>query len=456
MLEPDQETRRAWTDAVGAFVEDFVAGLAKAPASESGPEDLSDFLAEPPEAPGTFDDLLATFGRAAGYAVETAGPGYLGYFPAGGLLSSVLAETLAQTVNRFTGVAATAPALVAMEHAVIRWFCRRFDLPDGAGGVVTSGASLATLAALTAAREDRLGGPDPRGTIYVTEHTHYCVAKAARIAGFTSAQVRVVPVDEDLRMDLAAAEALIADDRERGLKPFFLVGTAGSTSTGTVDRLDALGALAAREDLWFHVDGAYGGSFQLTDRGRTILHGVHRADSITLDPHKSLFLPYGTGLLLVRDEARLRAAHAADGHYLQDLDREHDLPDYGDLGPELTREYRGLRLWLPLHLHGVAAFRAELDEKLDLAALVHRELSADRNLEVPLVPDLTVTVFRSPFGDATTERLLERINGTRRIFLSSTRLDGKHTLRLCVLSHRTHRTHVEEALAIVRRAARES
>jgi len=282
------------------------------------------------------------------------------------------------------------------------------------------------------------------------------VAKAARIAGFTSAQVRVVPVDEDLRMDLAAAEALIADDRERGLKPFFLVGTAGSTSTGTVDRLDALGVLAAREDLWFHVDGAYGGSFQLTDRGRTILHGVHRADSITLDPHKSLFLPYGTGLLLVRDEARLRAAHAADGHYLQDLDREHDLPDYGDLGPELTREYRGLRLWLPLHLHGVAAFRAELDEKLDLAALVHRELSADRNLEVPLVPDLTVTVFRSPFGDATTERLLERINGTRRIFLSSTRLDGKHTLRLCVLSHRTHRAHVEEALDIVRRAARES
>ncbi|MCS7481824.1 pyridoxal phosphate-dependent decarboxylase family protein [Umezawaea endophytica] len=456
MLEPDRETRREWTDAVGAFVEDFVAGLAKAPASEPAPADLTEFLAEPPERPGTFDDLLATFGRAAGYAVETAGPGYLGYFPAGGLLSSVLAETLAQAVNRFTGVADTAPALVAMEHAVIRWFCRRFDLPDGAGGVITSGASLATLAALTTAREDRLGGPDPLGTIYVTEHTHYCVAKAARIAGFTSAQVRVVPVDDDLRMDLAAAEALIADDRDRGLRPFFLVGTAGSTSTGTVDPLDALGALAAREDLWFHVDGAYGGSFQLTDRGRAILHGVHRADSITLDPHKSLFLPYGTGLLLVRDEARLRAAHAADGHYLQDLDREHDLPDYGDLGPELTREYRGLRLWLPLHLHGVAAFRAELDEKLDLAALVHRELSAEGNLEVPLVPDLTVTVFRSPFGDATTERLLERINGTRRIFLSSTRLDGKHTLRLCVLSHRTHRAHVEEALDIVRRAARES
>src|SRR3954468_1067680 len=183
MLEPDRETRRAWTDAVGAFVEDFVAGLAKAPASEPGPDDLAEFLVEPPERPGTFDALLATFGRAAGYAVETAGPGYLGYFPAGGLLSSVLAETLAQTVNRFTGVADTAPALVAMEDAVIRWFCRRFDLPEGAGGLITSGASIATLAALTTAREERLGGPDPPPTIHVRQENHYRGGKAASLPG---------------------------------------------------------------------------------------------------------------------------------------------------------------------------------------------------------------------------------------------------------------------------------
>ena len=285
--EPDRQTRREWTAKTNAFVENFVAGLEKAPASDLEPQGLAEFLAPPPHGPGELDTLLARFGDAAGQAIGTAGPRCFAYFPAGGLYSSVLAETLAHTVNRFTGLSGTAPALVAVEHSVIRWLCGGFGLPDSAGGLVTFGASIATLTALHAAREDRLGGPDPRGTIYVTEHTHHCVAKAARITGFTADQVRVVPVDANLRMDVDAAEQLIARDRARGLRRFFLVGTAGSTSTGTVDPLDAVGEVAEREDLWFHVDGAYGGAFQFTERGRRVLHGVHRADSITLDPHKS-------------------------------------------------------------------------------------------------------------------------------------------------------------------------
>jgi aromatic-L-amino-acid decarboxylase len=453
-MEPDRQTRHEWTAATTAFVEDFVAGLATAPASDLEPRAGQDgFSAPPPDAPGAFGDLLDRFGDAARQAIETAGPRYFAYFPAGGLYSSVLAETLAQTVNRYTGVQGPAPALVALEQSVLRWLCDLFTLPAGAGGLFTSGASVATLAALHAAREDRLGGPDPLGTIYVTEHTHYCVAKAARIAGFTADQVRVVPVDAELRMDVAAAEDLVARDRAAGRRPFFLVGTAGSTSTGTVDPLSALADLARREHLWFHVDGAYGGAFQLTERGRRLLRGAAHADSITLDPHKSLFLPFGTGVLLVRDEGRLRAAHAADGDYLQDLARATG-PDFADLGPELTRAFRGLRLWLPLHLHGVDAFRSALDEKLDLSELVHRELSADPNLVVPLEPDLTVSVFHSPDGDAATELMLKRINATQRIYLSSTRLAGRYTIRMCVLSHRTHRPQVEEALAVIRAAAR--
>ena len=451
-MEPDRQTRHEWTAATSAYVEDFVAGLADAPASDLAPR-AGEFRAPPPEEPGEFGDLLERFGDAARQAIETAGPRYFAYFPAGGLYSSVLAETLGQTVNRYTGVQGPAPALVALEQSVLRWLCDLFELPDGAGGLFTSGASVATLAALHAAREDRLGGPDPRGTLYVTEHTHYCVAKAARVAGFTADQVRTVPVDAELRMDVAAAADLIAADRAAGRVPFFLVGTAGSTSTGTVDPLAALADLAQREHLWFHVDGAYGGAFQLTERGRRLLRGAERADSITLDPHKSMFLPFGTGVLLVRDEGRLRAAHAGGGDYLQDLDRDSGT-DFADLGQELTRSFRGLRLWLPLHLHGVAAFRRELDEKLDLGDLVHRELSAEANLVVPLRPDLTVSVFHSPHGDAATELVLKRINATRRVYLSSTRLAGRHTIRLCVLSHRTHRQHVEEALAVIREAAR--
>ena len=184
-----------------------------------------------------------------------------------------------------------------------------------------------------------------------------------------------------------------------------------------------------------------------------MLRGIERADSITFDPHKSLFLPFGTGVLLARDQQLLRAAHTASGAYLQDFDADVG-PDFADLGPELTREYRGLRLWLPLHLHGVAAFRQQLDEKLDLSEHAHAVLAAEENLVVPLPRDLTVSVFHAPDGDAATELLAKRINATRRIYLSSTRVAGRFTIRFVVLSHRTHRLHVEEALEIIRAAAR--
>jgi aromatic-L-amino-acid/L-tryptophan decarboxylase len=453
-MEPDPRTRHDWTTATANFLERFVDGLEDAPASRADAGVPPALLVPPPEAPGDFGELLARFEDAAGRAIETAGPRFFAYFPVGGLYSSVLAEALGQVVNRYTGVAGPAPALVAMEHSVIRWLCDLFGLPAGAGGLFTSGASIATLAALHTAREDRLGGPDPRGTVYVTEHTHHCVAKAARVAGLTADRVRVVPVDADLRLDVTAAGEMVAADRAAGLRPFLVVGTAGTTSTGTVDPLADVAALARREGLWHHVDGAYGAAFQLTGRGRRLLRGIEDADSITMDPHKGLFVPYGTGALLVRDQERLRAAHSATGDYLQDFDADLG-PDFADLGPELTRSFRGLRLWLPLHLHGVAAFRRELDEKLDLTALVHRELSADERLVVPHRPDLTVTVFHSPDGDAATARLLELVNASRRVHLSSTRVAGRRTIRMCVLSYRTHREHVAEALTIIAKAARE-
>ncbi|MEV0231009.1 aminotransferase class V-fold PLP-dependent enzyme [Nonomuraea sp. NPDC050786] len=437
------------------FLADWVRELDSAPASDyEQAERLTTALRRPPgDGPGDFGALLELFREAAAQGVDTAGPGYLAYFPAGGLVTAALAELLAQTVNRFTGVAQVAPALVAMEHGVLTWFCDRFGLPPGAGGLVTTGGSVGTLSALLAARQAlgdaTLGG----GTIYVTEHTHYCVAKAARIAGLPAERIRTVPATADLRMDVPSAAAMIAADRAAGLRPFLLVGTAGTTSSGTVDPLPELGELARREGLWFHVDAAYGGGFQLTERGRARLAGIEMADSIVLDPHKSLFLPYGTGLLLVRDPHVLHAAHAADGRYLQDLSPMGDLPDFGHLGVELTREFRGLRLWLPLHLHGVRAFERELDEKLDLTADLHRRLAQDPRFELPWQPDLTVVLFRLRGTDERNRRFLAEINATRRVYLSSTTIDGRFYLRLCVLSFRTHADRVEEALGIIRTAA---
>lgn len=456
-LEPDRPTRTLWAKGVFDHLDDFIDGLPDAPASWDGaggaPVTQPPGTLPPVAGPRPLPELLAEIAGATSAAVETAGPGYLAYFPAGGLYSSVLGELLAQTVNRYTGVASTAPGLVALEQGVVRWLCDEFGLPERAGGLITSGASVATLAAVHAARTARLRRPDPRAALYLTEQTHHCVAKAARIAGFTDDQLRLVPVDAELRMDVDAARAVIERDRADGWHPFLVVATAGSTSTGTVDPLPRIAALAADQDLWLHVDGAYGGGFQLTEYGRSLLAGIELADSITFDPHKSLFLPYGTGVLLVRDEETLRAAHSAHGDYLQDLVHDPGLPDFADLGPELTRDSRGLRLWLPLHLHGVDAFRAALEEKLELARWAYDELRSDPHLEVPLRPDLTVIVAHSTAGDDATRRLLDRVNAGRRVFLSSTRLAGRYALRLCVLSHRTHRDRVEEGVAGIRTAA---
>lgn len=453
------ELDRDGVDGLGRRALDFVADyLDRLPAEPTlNDADASGLvhglLAAPPEKPGDLDTLLAAVAEAGTYGLNTASGGYLAYFPAGGLTSSAVGELIAQTLNRFTGFAALAPGLVAMEQSVIRWLCGEFGLPAGSGGLVMTGGSMATLPAVVAARDSRVPGDVGRAVVYVGEHAHYCIAKSAHIAGIAAGQIRTVPSTQDMRMDVAAAARMIAADRAAGLQPLMLVGTAGATSTGLVDPLDEIGKLAGREDLWFHVDGAYGAAYQLTDRGRALLTGIERADSIVLDPHKSMFMPYGTGMLLVRDEAILRTAHAVGGDYLQDIGEAPALPDYATLGPELTREWRGLRLWLPLHLHGVAAFRDALDEKIDLAAWVHKELSQVPTLELPWEPDLTVVGFRLRHGDsAANQALLERINASRRVFLSSTQVGGRYTLRMCPQSLRTHAPEVEAAVDIIRGA----
>lgn len=420
---------------------------------------VSQLLNPPRETSGDLSDLLSVIGEAAGYGLNPAAGGYLAYFPAGGLPSAAIAEMVSQILNRYTGFAALAPGLVAIEQSVIRWLCAEFGLPAGSSGLVLSGGSMANLVATVAARDDRLTDDPRRGVVYVSEHTHYSIAKAAHLAGLQDSQIRVVLTRNDMRMNPTAVAEQIASDRAAGLHPFLLVGTAGATSTGLVDPLDELGRIARRESLWFHVDGAYGATYQLTERGRALLTGIEQADSIAVDPHKSMFLPYGTGVLLVRDERTLRAAHAGAGDYLQDIGFVPGLPDYAALGPELSREWRGLRLWLPLHLHGAAAFRDALNEKLDLARWLHRELAAEARLELPWEPDLTVVGFRlresGPDEAAVHRRLLERINGTGRILLSSTRVGGRHTIRLCPQGLRTSATHVAEAIDLIRSAVRD-
>jgi aromatic-L-amino-acid decarboxylase len=446
---------RAMGGAAVELLARFVESLPQRPASNyDGIEALvEEMRAAPPEQGVPFDELLDRFRRAADRGLEHAGAGFLAYVPGGGLYTAAVADFLACGFNRYLGVGAPAPALVAIEQSVLQWLCGVFGLPPTAQGLLTSGGSLGQLSAVAAARTKVLGEEFSSARLYVSPHTHHSVTKAARIAGLPASAPVVLPVDRELRLDAEALRAAIRRDRADGFRPFLVVGSGGTTDTGTIDPLPAIAEVAREEGVWFHVDAAYGGPFVLTERGRRALAGIEAADSITVDPHKGLFVPHGTGALLVRERDDLLRAHSGDEpHYLQDLVGVEAVPSFADLSPELTRDFRGLRVWLPLHLHGVGAFREALDEKLDLARHAYDRLREIPELELPWEPDLSIVAFRHRDGDEASRRLLDLVNASRRVFLSSTVVDGRFMVRICVIVHRTHRDRVDECLALVREA----
>jgi aromatic-L-amino-acid decarboxylase len=352
-------------------------------------------LREPPPAAGRpYEEILEfLFDRAIPNSFTTPGPGYLAYIPGGGIFHTAVADLIANSVNRYVGVFAAAPALAQLEANVLSWFAEWVGLPAGAGGTLTSGGSLANFTGLVVARRARLDENFLDATIYASRETHHSVAKAAMLAGFPTRNVRPLDTDDSYRARPEALRAAIAADRAAGLRPFLVVGNAGTTNTGAVDPLRDLARVASAEGLWFHVDAAYGGFFALTERGRRTMDGLELADSIVLDPHKALFLPYGTGALLVRDGAVMRDALRMEADYLPPP-AEEDLPDFHALSPELSRPFRGLRVWLPLQMLGVEPFRAALDEKLDLAAWLCDEVRAIPGIEILAEPQLSLFAFR--------------------------------------------------------------
>jgi aromatic-L-amino-acid/L-tryptophan decarboxylase len=457
-LDPAPQDMQVMGEAAVSYLIGFIQGLDDAPAEATeGALDLAHRLrAAPPEHGGEFAPIFAEAQEAISRTFEYAGPGYLAYIPGGGLYTAALADFIAQGVNRYVGLWQPSPAVVQIEENVTRWLCDLFDYPAGSQGLLLSGGSMANLSAMVTARHAKLGEDFTDGVYYVSEQAHASVPKAATIAGFSKRNVRIVTTDDELRMDPEALRTQIARDRADGLRPFLVAPSVGTTNTGAIDPIADIADIAEAEDLWLHVDGAYGGFFQLTDRGRERFRGVERSDSVTLDPHKGLFLPYGTGGLVVRDGAAMRDAHYEGAAYLQDLPPTGELPNYSEHSAELSRDWRGLRVWMPLTLHGVAAFREALDEKLDLAAYLGDAFRDDERIELCWEPQLTVIPFRLAGADDDTQReFLARINASKRVFMSSTMIGGRYVLRVCIVSHRTHKDRIDECIEIVGRAADE-
>lgn len=409
---------------------------------------------------------LEVMERAARDVLHYAGridhPRFFAFVPSSPTWPTFLADVLSSGFNVFQGTWLASAGPSQIELVVLDWFREWLGLPTTAGGVFTSGGSAANLDAVVTARASR--GDPSHAILYHSDQAHSSLGRAARIAGFRSDAVRSVPTDDEYRMDLDALRHMILRDREAGLNPLIVAANGGATNTGVVDPLRELGGLCGDEGLWFHVDAAYGGFAVLTDEGRAALDGIDLADSVTLDPHKWLFQSYETGCLLVREASELDAAFSTNPEYLQDTQMGRDHVNFGERGLQLSRSFRALKVWMSIQTFGLAAFREAIRASMQLAREAERYVSGSSELELLSPANLGVVCYRfNPAGHDLDPSGLEELNETiqRRIvssgyaMVSSTRLRGTYSLRLCVMNHTSTLEDVLGTLREVERIGRD-
>ena len=446
---------------VARYTEDFLKELVARPVYQQDRQSNAPFgLSERPASMDEALTLLHEHVDRAGFNIGASG--FLAFIPSGGLYPSALADFIAAVTNRYAGVQFAAPGVARLERSLVRWLSDLFGYPDGAEGDLTSGGSIAALSAIVAAREAyEIRSRDiEKFVVYVSPLTHHTFLKALNIAGLADCPVRTIPLNDHYRLDVRALEETVTGDRKSGLTPWIVAATAGTTDMGTVDPLEDIADLSERHRLWMYVDAAYGGAFMLCEEGRERLRGIERASSIIMDPHKGFFLPFGSGVVLVRDGAQLYRAFQARGTYMQDLKTDpREVHSACDLSPELTRPFRGLRLWLPLKLFGVAPFRAALEEKLLLAEYFYRRIRELDGFVTGPHPDLSIVAFRyrPKIGDADefNRKLALALREDGRVFLSTTTLDGKFVLRMAVLAYNTHLDAIDRTLTILQEKTQE-
>jgi glutamate/tyrosine decarboxylase-like PLP-dependent enzyme len=458
-LEPQPNERARVRDAVVKFGDEFIDGMNGLKTYEISKEQAKKLRGAPiGDGPTDIDEILALVQESVlEPGLNPAHGGHLAFIPGGGIYFASLGDYLADITNRYAGIRFAGPGAVEMENVLLDWMAELVGYPAGSGGNLSSGGSIANLIGIVTARDAcGLKAKDyERAVVYLSDQAHHCIDKAIRVAGMGECIRRKVPLDDGYRMVPGDLETMIAEDRSAGLIPWMVIAAAGTTDVGAIDPLSEIGEIAGENDLWYHVDAAYGGFFVLVDECRAKLAGMELSDSIVLDPHKGLFLPYGTGAVLVKDRDAMHRAHYYRANYMQDAASED--PDVIDspaeLSPELTKHFRGLRQWLPLKLHGLEPFRACLEEKLLLTRYFYEEVQK-LGFEVGPEPELSVATYRwvpdSGDANAFNQALVEEIHRDGRIFISSTQLDGTFVLRFAALTFRTHLEHVELFLKILK------
>jgi glutamate/tyrosine decarboxylase-like PLP-dependent enzyme len=452
-LEPTEANRDHYFDLIRNFSNQFINSLSSEKAFNQSTVDKKSFRIDAKTK--TLPEIIRIFkNEISGKGINAASGGHLGYIPGGGIFSSSLADLMVDVSNEYSGMYFASPGGVTLENQLIQWMSSIFGYPDSTIGNLTSGGSIANLIALTAARDHHQikGAKIEKSVIYLSEQTHHCIHKALRIIGLEDAILRHIQVDARSRMKPEYLNQQIQEDKKNGLLPFMIAASAGTTDTGAVDPLHIIADIAETNKLWLHVDAAYGGFFILTDLKKDLFKGIERSDSLVVDPHKGLFLPYGIGAVLIKNKKAVYHSHHATAHYMQDALEDDGPINPADVSPELTRHFRGMRMWLPLQLHGIKPFVACLEEKILLTSYVRKHL-LESGFQLGPDPDLSVTYFwyepKHTDANVFNKKLLSFMHEDGRYFFSSTQIKDRFVIRVAILSFRTKLREVDLALDMI-------
>ena len=465
-LDLSPEEMRAFGYQVIDSLINYYENRAERPVAETLDADaLAAILEEPLPYQGmAWQDALAQFQRQV---VDTTNrvdhPRFFAYIPLANNFVSVMADALASGYNIFNAVWRQGPGAAQVERLTVDWLRQIFAFPVSAGGTFVSGGSVANLTALAVARQIQLNGDMRHAVAYCSDQIHFAVSRGMRILGFAPEQLRQLPSDRHFRLSLAGLRAAITADRAAGKRPFCVIASAGTTNTGAVDPLEQLAAFCKQEDLWLHVDGAYGAPAMLTAEGKTALRGLEQVDSLALDAHKWLFQPVECGIVLVRDRRWLSQTFKETPEYLKDMEQEGDELNFMYQGIQLTRQFRALKLWLSLKVFGLDAISRAIAAGFENARLAENFLREAGCWEIVTPAQMAIVTFRyAPNnGDpALANRVTHDLVGKLLIdgfaFASGTQLRDKTVMRICANNPRTTTADLQKTIARMSRLALES
>jgi aromatic-L-amino-acid decarboxylase len=386
-------------------------------------------------------------------------PRFFAYVPSPGNFVGSIADFLASGANVFAGHWLVGAGAAQVELVVLDWLRELLGMPPTAGGILTSGGTQATLVAVHAARMDRRAAGRQDVRIYLTSQTHAAIVRGLSYLGFTADQLHRVPVTDDYTMDSEALAAAIASDRAAGILPLCVIATAGATSSGAVDPLDTLAEVCEHSGVWLHVDAAYGGAAVLNADSAVLLRGLDRADSIAVDPHKWWFQPYEIGCTLVRDATKLRHAYSFDAEYLSETRATGDPVNFYDYGPQLTRGFRALKLWMTLQTFGLDALRAAVTKGLKMAEQVETLLRARPRWQVVTAAQMGIVTFRPHLPgldrgavDAIIRQVAQDSLEDGYALVLTTDLGSGPVLRMCTIHPHTTVRDVESTLDVLEKS----